>query len=104
MLKLGACDKMFFANDEEFYKFCVVPKLIICQEPNSVTGEIEYYTDFDFTNEYKDALTRNRKFVICDDNSQIFKHGCVSYRTITKPIDNLYKYHKKYGNNKLTTE
>ena len=49
------------------------------------------FTDFDFTNEYKDALTRNVKFVICDDNSQIFKRGCVSYRTITKPIDNLYK-------------
>ena len=28
-------------------------------------------------------------FIIKDENSQIYKHGAVSYRTITKEISNL---------------
>jgi hypothetical protein len=98
MVKLEANNKMFFDTDDDFYKFCVCPKLVICQEVNPTTGEIEHYTDFEFTNDYISAVNKGIKFMICDDNSQIFKRGCVSYRTITKPVSNLCQYNKIYYN------
>ena len=48
--------------------------------------------DFNLSNAYNDAISQGKKFIIKDPNSQIFKHQAVSYRTITKPIQNLEEY------------
>lgn len=79
---------MYFNNDDEFYKFCVVPKLIPIQYFDK-SGNEKYYNDFNLSNRYNYALDKGIKFCIKDEDSQIYKHGCVSYRTITKEIDNL---------------
>ena len=36
------------------------------------------------------------RFVIKDEDSQIYKHGCVSYRTISKDIQNLDPWFDDY--------
>jgi len=91
---------MYFNSDEEFYQFCVYPQLVPVEYIDS-TGKTSYYTDFNFTNAYNDAVRKGMNFVIKDENSQIYKHGAVSYRTITKPIKNLKSYYgefKHHGN------
>ena len=79
----------YFDSDDEFYKFAVVPVLIAKEWPNSIDGKTRYYTDFNFSYKYQNALKKGHRFVIKDPNSQICKHQAVSFRTITKPIKNL---------------
>ena len=100
MLKVKNPNKIFFDNDDEFYEFCVNQRLNVVEEKNPETGETEYYTDFKFNQCYIDALAENKTFVIKDKNSQILKRGYVSYRTITKPVENLEQYYNycKHGN------
>lgn len=83
--------KLFFNSDDEFYKFCVVPEIIPVEYINQA-GETKYYMDFNLSNAYNDAISQGKKFIIKDPNSQIFKRQAVSYRTITKPIQNLEEY------------
>lgn len=97
MIKIQNPNKMFFSSDDEFYKFCVVPVLVTRQSVNGLTGEPVQYFDFDFTHEYLTAVSNGVKFIIKDEDSQIYKHGAVSYRTITKPVQNLKQYFNKYN-------
>ena len=82
-IKLSDPNKLYFNTDDEFYRFCVVPELVIRECP---TGR---YTDFNFSYVYLDAVNANKIFVIRQKDSQICKHNAVSYRTITKPIKNV---------------
>ena len=82
-LKLSDPNKLYFNTDDDFYRFCVVPELVICQCP---AGR---YTDVNFSYVYLDAVNANKIFGIRQKDSQICKHNAVSYRTITKPIKNV---------------
>lgn len=82
---------IFFNDDNEFYQYCVVPELIPVQYIDN-SGDTKFYTDFNFTPEYKNAINNGMTFIIKDENSNIFKHGSVSYRTITKDIQNLEQW------------
>ena len=82
---------IYFDNDDEFYEFCVVPKLVPVQYVNG-DGQIAYYTDFNLSDAYHDAVKAGKKFMIKNEDSSIFKHKCVSYRTLSKPIENLCQY------------
>lgn len=84
---------IYFNSDDEFYQFCVVPKLVV-METTDENGNVSHYTTFDFSYAYKKALADGNMFVIKDEDSNIFKNGCVSYRTITRPVSNLKKYFK----------
>ena len=90
MFRISA-QKLFFNSDDEFYKFCVVPEIIPVEYVNP-EGETKYYMDFNFTHAYNDAIKQGKVFIIKDPNSKIYKHQAVSYRTITKPIQNLEEY------------
>ena len=84
---------IYFDNDDEFYNYAVVPQLIpIETDKVDKYGYPVYYCDWNFSKVYNDAITNNTQFIIKDEDSQIFKHGAVSYRTITKPIQNLQQY------------
>lgn len=88
---------LFFDNDEDFYNFCVEPRVFpVRDEHLQDLG----YIDFNLSSAYQDAVTAGKYFMIKDLNSQIYKRGCVSYRTISKPIKNLKKYNIKYKNAK----
>ena len=91
MLKINKdTNIMYFDNDDEFYQFCVAPVVIpIASTKDGITS---YSFDFDFTQGYKNALSNGKRFVIKDEDSQIYKRGAVTYRTITKPIQNLDQY------------
>lgn len=87
---------MYFDNDDDFYNFCVNPKLFARELSVTNNGEKLYSYDFDYTDAYKKALSDNKLFVIKDEDSQIYKHKAVSYRTITKPVKNLEQYLGKF--------
>lgn len=83
----------YFDNDEEFYNYCVDPRIVPVD-----SGEGYYYTTFNFTPQYLDDVKNGYKFMIKDENSTIFKRGCVSYRTMTKRVQNLEQYfNTNYG-------
>lgn len=82
-LKLSDPNKMYFNTDDDFYRFCVVPKLVICECPEG------RYADFNLSDDYLNAVNANKTFVIKQKDSQICKHGAVSYRTITKSVKNV---------------
>ncbi len=86
MLKLVDKD-LFFDNDDEFYEFAVIPALVIKQS-NAGTA----YTDFEFTDQYNDAIANDRHFYIKDENSKIAKHKAISYGVLTKPVQNIGEY------------
>ena len=90
MLKLIP-QKMYFDCDDDFYRFCVVP-VIVSKERILKDGTIRRSMDFNLSNEYHNAVKNDIIFIIKDPNSQICKHQAVSYRTITKPIENLEEY------------
>jgi len=73
---------IFFDNDDEFYQFCVVPQI------NIVDGVMT----FDLSSAYYNAVNNGCKFIIKDEDSSIFKHQAVSYRTLTQPVKNLVQY------------
>jgi len=86
---------IYFDSDNEFYDYCVVPELVPVQYIDS-DGNEKYYSDFNFTSQYNSAINNNMRFVIKDEDSQIYKHGCVSYRTISKDIQNLDPWFDDY--------
>ena len=90
MLKIKS-NIRYFDNDDEFYQFCVVPQLVPV-EYTDADGNTHHCATFNLSQQYLNDLENGIQFVIKDENSQIFKHGSVSYRTITKPISGLIQY------------
>lgn len=86
---------LYFEDDDDFYKFAVVPMLVPVEFIDA-DNCIRHYADFNFSTEYNRAVRDGKKFVIKDPNSQIFKHGAVSYRTITRPVENLEQYFEDF--------
>lgn len=84
---------IYFDSDDEFYDYIVNPEMIICQtQRTDKYGNPVYYADWDFTKAYYDALQNKTVFIIKNEDSQIYKRGAVSYRTSTKPVQNLEQY------------
>ena len=88
---LRVSQKMYFDTDDDFYKFCVVP-VIVSKERTLPDGSIRKCMDFNMSYEYDNAVNNGKIFIIKYPNSQIYKRGAVSYRTITKPVSNLEEY------------
>jgi len=86
---MQAVDKIiYFDNDQEFYDYAVIPELVPIHYTDK-SGVERYYTDFNFTPQYNNAVNNGMTFIIKDEDSQIYKHGGVSYRTIYKDVPNL---------------
>ena len=86
---------IYFDSDNEFYEYSVVPELVPVQYIDS-EGNEKYYFDFNFTSQYNNDVNNGMRFVIKDEDSQIYKHGCISYRTISKDIPNLDPWFDDY--------
>ena len=78
---------IYFDTDDDFYDYAVKPNFIVNQNPN---GRMCY--DMDMTDEYKLAVENGKLFCIKDENSAIYKRGCVSCRTLSKQVQNLEPY------------
>lgn len=72
---------IFFANDQEFYDFSVVQMDVF---KRTETGIL--YHDWEFTKAYTDAIEEGKELVIEDPKSQVVKHQCAVFRTVTKPV------------------
>ena len=89
-INLEPCPKvMCFENDDEFFDFAVNPLIRVMEDPKSGT----HYYDYDLTTNYNDALKDNVEFIIRDPNSLISKRNCVSYKLISKKIQNMHPYY-----------
>jgi hypothetical protein len=91
---------MYFNSDDEFYDFCVNPQIVARELNVKNNGTPLYAFDWNFTDQYNKALEENKIFIIKDEDSKIYKHGAVTYKTITKPIKNLEQYIKRNIKNK----
>lgn len=87
---------IYFDTDDDFYNYAVKPNFVVNQNPN---GGISY--DMDMTDEYKLAVENGKLFCIKDENSAIYKHGCVSCRTLSKDIQNLEPYFGNFTDKKI---
>jgi len=83
---------LFFDTDDDFYNFCVDPCIVPVKD-TLPDGTENYYTTFNFTNDYNDAVAQGKTFIIKNENSQIFKRGCVSCGFHTKKVKNLEPYY-----------
>lgn len=86
---------IYFDSDNEFYDYCVVPELVPVQYIDS-EGNERYYNSFNFSSQYNNAVNNGMRFIIKDEDSKIYQHGCVSYRTISKDIQNLDPWYDDY--------
>lgn len=86
---------LVFDNDDDFVNYCVCPNLVVLVTKNGTP-----YTDFNFTDDYLNAISNGTQIVIKDPASKIQKRNAVSFRSITKPVKNLMPYigrlHDKY--------
>ena len=78
---------IYFDTDDDFYNYAVKPNFVVNQNPN-----VGMSYDMDMTDEYKLAVENGKLFCIKDENSAIYKHGCVSCRTLSKQVQNLEPY------------
>ena len=73
-------DIILFDSDAEFEDWAVAPYATIKYIENSKIP----YTSGDLSNEYKAAIEEGKRFVIKDENSVVYKRGCVCKRVPLK--------------------
>lgn len=66
---------IYFDTDEEFTDFCLAPYAIIEQTDNGIL----YYTG-EYSDEYLRCIDEDKSFIIRDEDSEVYKHQCVSKR------------------------
>ena len=71
---------IYFDSDAEFEDWAVAPYATIKHSEN---GNIPYISGA-FYNEYKAAIEEGKRFVIKDEDSVVFKRGCVCKRVPLK--------------------
>ena len=83
-------ESMYFESDDEFTDFCVVPYAVIKQSESGV-----YYYHGEYSDLYKKAIEEGKRFVIKDENSQVYKRQCVSKRVLVPKTDKYVKAARK---------
>lgn len=66
---------MFFESDEEFTDFCVAPYAEIKE-----SGKGNPYVAGDYSDEYKRCIEQGKRFIIKDEDSQVYKNQSVRKR------------------------
>ena len=77
----------YFDNDDDFYNYCVDPRIVPMKSKEGF-----YYTTFNFTPQYRSDVNDGVKFVIKDPNSKIFKRQAVCVGLMNKRVQNLEQY------------
>ena len=90
-LKKNHAVKRYFENDDEFYNYCVDPRIIPMKSEEGYC-----YTTFNFTPQYTIDVNNGVKFIIKDANSKIFTHQAVCVGIMNKRVQNLEQYFGKY--------
>lgn len=77
---------IFFESDDEFTDFCIAPYAVAKRSSDGTLFVEGQYSDM-----YKKYIEQGKTFIIKDEDSQVFKHQCVSKRVSVK-IDDLPSY------------
>lgn len=88
---------VYFESDEEFTDFCVAHYAIVKRSADGTLSVEGQYSDM-----YKKYIEEGKTFIIKDEDSQVYKHQCVSKRvpvqstgrsaTVQLPVQNLEQY------------
>ena len=88
---------VYFESDEEFTDFCVAPYAIVKRSADGTLSVEGQHSDM-----YKKYIEEGKTFIIKDEDSQVYKHQCVSKRvpvqstgrsaTVQLPVQNLEQY------------
>ncbi len=64
---------IYFESDDEFTDFCIAPNATIEYRKDGSSRILNCYSDL-----YKENVKQGNSFVIRDENSKVYKRGCVS--------------------------
>lgn len=78
---------IIFDNDDDLFKFAIVPSYVLLTDENG-----NQYAGWNFTDEYNDALAANTEFLINDLKSRYLKNQSIEFKGISKPIKILGNY------------
>lgn len=71
-----------FDDDDDFLEYAICKTPVI--RPLGNTG-VTYFT-FDYSQYYKDDVSKGINFLMKGSNSSIIKHGVITYRTVNLPV------------------
>lgn len=71
-----------FEDDDDLYKFAVIPEYVIVTDEMGNQG-----MGWNFTEDYLDAVAGNGEFLMNDLNSRYLKHQAIDFKGISKPIN-----------------
>ena len=89
-IRIDPVETVYFESDDEFADFCVAPYAVIKQSESGV-----YYYHGEYSDLYKKAIEEGKKFVIKDENSQVYKHQRVCKRVLVPKADDFAKRMRK---------
>lgn len=89
-IRIAPVETIYFESDDEFTDFCVAPYAVIKQSESGV-----YYYHGEYSDLYKKAIEEGKKFVIKDENSQVYKHQRVCKRVLVPKADDFAKRMRK---------
>jgi hypothetical protein len=88
---------VYFESDDEFTDFCIAPNAVVKRSADGTLSVEGQYSDM-----YKKYIEEGKTFIIKDEDSQVYKHQCVSKRvpvqgtgrsaTVQLPVQNLEQY------------
>ena len=79
---------VFFESDDEFTDFCIAPYAVVKRSADGTLSVEGQYSDM-----YKKYIEEGKTFIIKDEDSQVFKHQCISKRVPVK-VDGFPSYNR----------
>jgi len=80
---------IIFENDADFEAYAIDPTYRI-----KTSDKGTQYYNWSFTDAYTTETANGSKFLIKERNSKIVKRGCVTHGTISKKVNNVFRYSK----------
>lgn len=74
-----------FEDDDEFYKFAIVPRMFIKENKETQTA----YSYIKLTDEYNTAVKDGKYFYISDPDSKVKKRSTVEVGVHTVPVEHI---------------
>jgi hypothetical protein len=79
---------IYFESDDEFTDFCIAPYAVVKR-----SSEGTLFVEGQYSDMYKKYIEEGKTFIIKDEDSQVFKHQCISKRVPVK-VDGFPSYNR----------
>ena len=90
MIRDDVKNRLIFYDDDDIRDWCVLP----CFELIEDNDGRQYY-DWNFTDDYNDAIAGGAQLLVRDPDSRILKDQLIGYRGCTKPFAISYDFDNK---------